>query len=235
MGKNKRKSIERVILNAFSCWLHKTILLIVTCSNCFWAMIYLICDFEIIPKGIFDMIYMFLADGFEEVEALCPLDILRRAGLEVTTVGVGGKDTVVGSHGIAVQADIPDIMYRDSSPDMIILPSGIPGSKNLDESKIVDAALRVAAKKGAYLCAIFAAPMVLGKRGYLEGKKAVCYPGFEQFLSGATVSETETVVKDGNIIAAKGMGAAFEFGLELVRALKDGETAEGVKKSVFAK
>ena len=181
------------------------------------------------------MIYMFLADGFEEVEALCPLDILRRANLEVTTIGVGGKDVITGSHGITVQADIPDVMYRDSSPDMIILPGGMPGSANLDESKTVDAALRVAAKKGAYLCAICAAPLVLGKRGYLEGKRAVCYPGFEQFLSGATVSETETVVKDGNVITAKGMGAAFEFGLELVRALKDDKTAESIKKSVFAK
>ena len=181
------------------------------------------------------MIYMFLADGFEEVEALCPLDILRRAGLEVTTVGVGGKDMIHGAHGIVVQADIPDIMYRDSSPDMIILPGGMPGSTNLDESKTVDAALRVAAKKGAFLAAICAAPLVLGKRGYLEGKNAVCYPGFEEYLKGATVSESETVVKDGNVITAKGMGVAFEFGLELVRALKDDETAEKIKGSVFAK
>ena len=181
------------------------------------------------------MIYMFLADGFEEVEALCPLDILRRAGLEVTTVGVGGKDMIIGAHSIAVQADIPDIMYRDSDPDMIILPGGMPGSSTLDQSKTVDAALRGAAKKGAYLCAICAAPLVLGKRGYLEGKTAVCYPGFEELLTGATVSETETVVRDGNIITAKGMGAAFEFGLELVRALKDNETAEKIKRSVYAK
>jgi 4-methyl-5(b-hydroxyethyl)-thiazole monophosphate biosynthesis len=181
------------------------------------------------------MIYMFLADGFEEVEALCPLDILRRAGLEVTTVGVGGKDLIAGAHGIMVQADIPDVLYRDSAPDMIILPGGMPGSTNLDESKTVDAALKVAAKKGAYLCAICAAPLVLGKRGYLEGKRAVCYPGFEEYLSGATVSESETVVRDGNVITAKGMGAAFEFGLELVRALKDNETADRIKNSVFYK
>ena len=178
---------------------------------------------------------MFLADGFEEVEALCPLDILRRAGLEVTTVGVGGKDTIVGAHKIVVQADIPDVMYRDSSPDMIILPGGMPGSTNLDESKTVDAALRVAAKKGAYLCAICAAPLVLGKRGYLNEKKAVCYPGFENYLKGSTFPEGESVVRDGNVITAKGMGVAFDFGLELVRVLKDEETAESIKKSVFAK
>jgi 4-methyl-5(b-hydroxyethyl)-thiazole monophosphate biosynthesis len=180
------------------------------------------------------MIYMFLADGFEEVEALCPLDILRRAGLEVTTVGVGGKDMIKGAHGIMVQADIPDVLYRDSAPDMIILPGGMPGSTNLDESKTVDAALRAAARKGAYLCAICAAPLVLGKRGYLEGKSAVCYPGFEEYLIGATVPEDKTVIKDGNVITAKGMGVAFEFGLELVRTLKDDETAEKIKKSVFA-
>ena len=181
------------------------------------------------------MIYMFLANGFEEVEALCPLDILRRAGLEVTTVGVGSKDMISGAHGITVQADIPDVMYRDASPDMIILPGGMPGSTNLDESKIVDTALRVAAKRGAYLCAICAAPMVLGNRGYLEGKKAVCYPGFEEYLSGATIPEGESVVRDGNIITAKGMGVAFECGLEIVLVLKDDETAEKIKKSVFAK
>lgn len=181
------------------------------------------------------MIYMFLADGFEEVEALCPLDLLRRAGLEVTTVAVGGKETVTGSHGIVVHADIPDVMYRDSAPDMIILPGGMPGSTHLDESRVVDSALKVASKKGAYLCAICAAPLVLGKRGYLEGKRAICYPGFEEYLKGATVSDTESVVRDGNIITAKGMGVALDFGLELVRVMKDGETADRIKASIFAK
>lgn len=177
---------------------------------------------------------MFLADGFEEIEALCPLDILRRAGIEVTTVGIG-KDVIQGTHGITVHADIVDVMYRDSSPEMLILPGGMPGADNLDKSRIVDAALRAGAKNGAYLCAICAAPFVLGKRGLLESKRAVCFPGFEEYLEGATVSETETVVRDGNIITAKGMGAAFEFGLELVRALNDNETAEKIKNSVFAK
>ncbi len=180
------------------------------------------------------MIYMFLADGFEEVEALCPLDILRRAGLEVTTVGIG-KDMIIGTHGITVQADIPDVMYRDSSPDMIILPGGMPGASNLDASKTVDAAIRAASRKEAYLCAICAAPFVLGKRGLLEGKRAVCYPGFEEYLTGAEIATDAVVVRDGSIITAKGMGAAFEFGLELVRALKDDVTAEKIKASVFAK
>ena len=178
---------------------------------------------------------MFLADGFEEVEALCPLDILRRAGLEVTTVGIGGKDVIQGAHGIIVHADIPDIMYRDSAPDMLILPGGMPGSKHLDESRIVDSALRAASRKGAYIAAICAAPMVLGNRGLLEGKSAVCFPGFEEFLKGAKVDTENTVVRDGNIITAKGMGAAFDFGLELVKCFKNDGTAEKIKESVFAK
>ena len=178
------------------------------------------------------MIYMFLANGFEEVEALCPLDLLRRAGLEVTTVGVGGE-MIVGSHGIAVQADIPEALYRDSSPEMIILPGGMPGTRHLDESRTVDTALRVAANKGAYLAAICAAPMVLGKRGYLEGKRAICFPGFEEYLTGATVAE-ERVVRDGKVITAAGMGVALEFGLALVAALKGQETADDLRRAVLA-
>lgn len=178
------------------------------------------------------MIYMFLANGFEEVEALCPLDLLRRAGLQVTTVGVGGE-MIVGSHGIAVQADIPEALYRDSSPEMIILPGGMPGTRHLDESRTVDTALRVAANKGAYLAAICAAPMVLGKRGYLEGKRAICFPGFEEYLTGATVAK-ERVVRDGRVITAAGMGVALEFGLALVAALKGQETADDLRRAVLA-
>ena len=96
------------------------------------------------------MIYMFLANGFEEVEALAPLDLLRRAGCTVTTVGIGG-DTILGAHGIPVQADIPDTMFRDAKPEMIILPGGMPGTRHLDESRTVDAALRAAVASDAYL------------------------------------------------------------------------------------
>ena len=181
------------------------------------------------------MIYMFLADGFEEVEALCPLDVLRRAGLEVTTVGIGGRDTIRGAHGITVHADIPDILYRDSAPDMLILPGGMPGAENLDNSRIVDTALKCAIRKGSYLAAICAAPMVLGKRGLLEGKRATCFPGFEEYLKGALVENDSTVVRDGNIITAKGMGVALDFGLELVKCLKGDSEAERIRASVFAK
>ena len=178
------------------------------------------------------MIYMFLANGFEEVEALCPLDLLRRAGLEVTTVGVGG-DSVMGAHGIQVLADIPEAMYRDSKPEMIILPGGMPGTTNLDNSPTVERALRAAAANGAYLAAICAAPMVLGKRGYLEGKRATCFPGFEEHLAGAVVS-SEGVVADGRVITAKGMGVAQEFGLALVGALCGKEKADALRKAIQA-
>ena len=179
------------------------------------------------------MVYLFLANGFEEIEALCPLDLLRRAGVEVTTVGINGAETVMGAHGICVHADLPDTMYRDSKPEMIILPGGMPGAKNLDESRVVDTALRAAASSGAYLAAICAAPMILGHRGYLEGKKAICFPGFESELAGASLSD-ERVVRDGNIITAAGMGVALEFGLALVAALKGDEIADQLRRTVLA-
>ena len=180
------------------------------------------------------MIYMFLANGFEEVEALAPLDLLRRAGCEVTTVGIGG-DMILGAHKIAVQADIPDTMFRDSRPDMIILPGGMPGTRHLDESRTVDAALRSAANTGSYIAAICAAPSVLGKRGYLKGKKAVCFPGFEEYLDGAILQPKGVkVVTDGKIITAVGMGVAVEFGLALVRVLKGDEAANALCSAILA-
>ena len=178
------------------------------------------------------MIYLFLANGFEEVEALCPLDLLRRAGLAVTTVGVGG-DVIVGAHGIAVQADVPDTLFHDSKPDMIILPGGMPGTKHLDESRTVDTALRAASANGAYLAAICAAPMVLGKRGYLKGKEATCFPGFEEYLEGATLSQAR-VVTDGRTVTAAGMGVAMEFGLALVALLQGKDAAERLRSAVLA-
>ena len=181
------------------------------------------------------MIYMFLANGFEEVEALAPLDLLRRAGCDVTTVGVGGSDTVVGAHGIPVGVDIPDTMFRDSKPEMIILPGGMPGTKHLDASRTVDAALRSAANTEAYIAAICAAPMVLGKRGYLKGKAAVCFPGFEEYLEGAILQPAGVkVVTDGKIITAVGMGAAVEFGLTLVRVLKGDDAANALRSAILA-
>ena len=177
------------------------------------------------------MVYLFLANGFEEIEALCPLDLLRRANIEVTTVGIG-SEVIRGAHGITVHADIPDIMYRDSSPEMIILPGGMPGAKNLDESKTVDVAIKTAHKKGAYIAAICAAPFVLGKRGLLDGKDATCFPGFEDSLLGANIITDRGVVVDGSIITARGMGVAQKFGLALVSLLRGENVAKSIEKSI---
>ena len=179
------------------------------------------------------MIYMFLAEGFEEVEALAPLDLIRRAGLEIKTVGVGSK-TVVGSHGIPVVADITENEFSDNAPDMVILPGGMPGTKNLDASAIVHKAIADAVKNDAYVCAICAAPMILGKLGLLRGKNAVCYPGFEEYLEGAILPDKK-VVRDGKVITAKGMGAAIEFGLAIVSALKDEKTADDLATATIFK
>lgn len=181
------------------------------------------------------MIYLFLAPGFEEVEALCPLDILRRADLEVRTVGIGGR-AVTGAHGITVTADMTDSDFMaagDTAPDMIILPGGMPGSLNLDASPAVDAAIKAAVTADAYLCAICAAPLILGRRGLLRGRRATCYPGFENELVGVTEIGGK-VIRDGKIITATGMGVALEFGLELVSVLKDPETAGKIKEAVRA-
>ena len=178
------------------------------------------------------MVYMFLANGFEEIEALCPLDLLRRAGVEVTTVGVGGSK-ITGSHKITVKADIRDRRVKLEDVDMVILPGGMPGTKNLDASPVVHKAIDLAISKDAFVAAICAAPMILGKRGDLKGKNAVCYPGFEQYLEGAVVPESKVAV-DGKVITARGMGVALEFGLTLVEALCGADKAAELRASVIA-
>ena len=178
------------------------------------------------------MIYMFLANGFEEIEALMPLDLMRRAGLDVKTVGVGGLD-ITGSHGITVKADMLDADFASGAPECVILPGGMPGTKNLDASAVVHKALDDALASEALICAICAAPMVLGKRGILRGKRATCFPGFEEYLEGANVGGR--VVRDGRVITAIGMGAALEFGIEIGAALKGKETADKLFAAVLAK
>ena len=187
------------------------------------------------------MIVLFLAPGFEEVEALAPLDLLRRAGLEGVTVAVNApgvwEDTaaVTGTHGITVLADMTEAAFAerlgdDTFPEAVILPGGMPGSTNLDASETVEKTLELAAAKGAYLCAICAAPFVLGKRGYLSGKRATCYPGFELFLEGATTGGK--VIRDGKVITAAGMGVAQEFGLEIISAMVSPEKAGEIRSAI---
>ena len=178
------------------------------------------------------MIYFFLAEGFEEIEALCPIDLLRRAGLEVKTVGVGGK-VIRGAHGIKVTADILDTEYNDKAPELIFLPGGMPGTLNLKASDTVQRAIKEALECDAYIAAICAAPMILGELGLLCGKEAVCYPGFEDKLLGAKISDKRTV-RDGRIFTAKGMGAALDFGLMIVEELCGKESADSLRHSVIA-
>ncbi len=181
------------------------------------------------------MIYLLLADGFEEVEALTPVDILRRGGCSVTTVGVTGK-AATGSHGIAVSCDVTGKdalrMIEKEPPEMLILPGGMPGTLNLDKWDGTDAFIKATVGAGGYLAAICAAPTVLGNRGLLKGKKAVCYPGCEKQLAGADVGE-ERVVRDGLLITARGAGCAMDFALELLKVLRGDKEAERVSSSIL--
>ena len=174
------------------------------------------------------MIYLLLAEGFEEIEALCPLDMLRRAGAEVQTVGVTGT-CVTGAHGITVKADLlPN--EASKTPTLLILPGGLPGTTNLDKAEITDTLIERTISCGGHLAAICAAPSVLGKRGLLRGRRATCYPGFESTLEGAILSDA-SVVTDGNVTTAVGMGAAYAFGHELVSIVKDRATADKIAAS----
>lgn len=178
------------------------------------------------------MIYVFLAEGFEEIEALAPVDLLRRAGLTVSTVGVTGK-TVTGSHGIPVTADItPDQMVLDNHLEMIVLPGGMPGTRHEWESQAVQTAVDYCAAENRWIGAICAAPSILGKKGLLNGKTAVCYTGFEPELIGATLG-TKGVVTDGNIITARGAGVAVDFGLALIGALLGEETQKKIQEAIL--
>ena len=164
------------------------------------------------------MIVLLLADGFEEIEALCPLDILRRLGADIKTVGITGPQ-IKGAHGITVQADLSADDVDIDSIEHVILPGGMPGSENLDKSHYTDIFINKVTSSGGKIGAICAAPFVLGKRGLLKGKKAVCYPGFENQLDGALICNDASVVTDGNIITAKGMGVALPFAKELAKEL----------------
>lgn len=177
------------------------------------------------------MVYEFLADGFEEIEALATVDILRRADIEVKTVSVTGKKEVAGAHGIAVLADIL-FEEMDENANLLILPGGMPGTLNLQaHTSLCDMLVKAAADK-TYIAAICAAPSVFGGLGLLKGKKAICYPGFEDKLEGAEIADKPVVISD-NIITSKGAGTAHLFGFALVSLLKDEQTAETLKKGMM--
>lgn len=181
------------------------------------------------------MIYLLLAPGFEETEAICPLDLMRRAGLDVKTVAVvedRKEKTVLSRRNIRITADLHfSELSPDEQPEAVVIPGGIPGADNLNIPP-VHRLLQSCYRAGGTVAAICAGPQVLGASGLLEGKKAVCYPGFEEKLTGATILR-QPVVKDGRCITAVGMGASLPFGLMLVEALKDRKTAKEIEESIL--
>lgn len=177
------------------------------------------------------MVYMLLGTGFEETEAIAPLDLLRRAGVEAATVGVTGK-TVYGSHGIGIEADITIDQMDLTNLEMIILPGGLGGVASARASKEALEALRFAWDNGKFVAAICAGPTVLADLGITDGKNATCYPGCESQMGSANMAENAAAVRDGMLITGTSAGCAIPFGLELVAALKGREAADTVAKQI---
>ena len=177
-------------------------------------------------------VYVFTADGFEEIEGLTVVDLMRRAGAKVQMVSISDGLAVKGSHGIEIKADIffDDADY--GQVDLLVLPGGMPGTLHLGEHQGLTKLLEDFNVRGKRIAAICAAPSVLGGLGLLKGKKAVCYPGFEDKLTGAAVEKKE-VVTDGNITTSRGLGTAIPFALELISLLFGEEKAEEIRKSVI--
>lgn len=171
------------------------------------------------------------AQGFEEIEAITIVDVLRRAEVEVTTVGVGG-DRVKGSHDVVIEMDRELGEVQSESWDMVILPGGLPGATNLRDHSGVQELLKSQADSGKRLAAICAAPIALGAAGVLEGKRATSYPGFEEGLTGATCVEDRVVV-DGNVITSRGPGTTMEFALALVQELRGAEVSQALREGML--
>ena len=179
-------------------------------------------------------VHIYLADGFEEIEALTAVDILRRAGIDAKTVSVMDEQIVEGAHGVRVEADL---MFSESSAagcEMIVLPGGMPGAANLQDHKELEKRILSFAEKGKWLAAICAAPMVYGELGLLKNREAICYPGMEAHLKGARIS-AGNVAQDGNFVTGKGPGLAAEFALKLVEVLCGKEKADSVAADMLLK
>ncbi len=180
------------------------------------------------------MIYVLLAEGFEEMEAIAPIDLLRRAGADVLTVSITDDAVVCGSHGIPVTADITRSDVTTDGLEGVILPGGLPGTTNLQTSPLVQELLDHAVAHDLYIGAICAAPSVLGAKGILRGKKAVCYSGYEETLEGAEVVDAPAVI-DGHIVTGKGAGVSQWFALALVEAIVSKETADRLREGIQCK
>ena len=180
------------------------------------------------------MVYEFLANGFEETEALVPVDMLRRCGITVKTVGIG-NNVITGSHGIPVITDITDSeVVMSDDVEMIILPGGMPGTLNLEHSVTVKNAINYCSDNNIYIAAICAAPSILGHMGLLKGKKAVCFEGYESQLEGAEVLY-DSVCVDGKIITARGAGVSLDFALKLIETLISPARSETLAASLMCK
>ena len=176
---------------------------------------------------------VFLADGFEEIEGLTVVDLLRRAGIEVTTVSITGQELIHGAHQIDVRADkVLETIETYDDYDMLVLPGGMPGTLHLKDHAGLGAILQQFYAKKKYMAAICAAPIVFGKYGFLEGKKATSYPGFEEELVGATYV-TDAVVKSDFLITSRGMGTAISFSLALIEVLLGAEKSMEIGKSII--
>lgn len=175
------------------------------------------------------MIYVILADGFEDIEALEPIDIMRRAGLDVKTAALNGK-TARSAHGATVCADINICDIDKGNMQMLVLPGGA-GHVLLDKSEAVDSLINYAHENDIYISAICASPSLLGKRGLLKGKKYICFPGFEQYCTDGILTDKQAVL-DGKILTAKGAGAAADFGFEIVTLFCGEKTACDLRKQM---
>ena len=172
-------------------------------------------------------VYIFLADGFEDIEGLTVVDLLRRAEIEIHTVSIKNTKEVQTAHGISLLTDkvFGEVDFSDA--DMLVLPGGMPGTLHLLDHAAVNEVIKKFAGEGKLVAAICAAPSVLGAAGILEGRRATCHPGFEEKLTGAATSE-DAVVVDGNIITSRGMGTAIPFALEIVRYFADDAAVEHI-------
>ena len=177
------------------------------------------------------MIYMLLGTGFEETEAIAPLDLLRRANIDIHTVGIGGK-IIYGGHGIGIEADIQIHEMDLTNLDMIILPGGLGGVASARASKEAMEALRFAWENEKYVAAICAGPTVLADLGITDGKNATCYPGCEDGMGNANMVADAACVQDGRLITGTSAGCAVKFGLQLIAALRGKDVADTIEKQI---
>ncbi len=175
---------------------------------------------------------VFLGNGFEEIEALTVVDLCRRAGIDIQMVSITGSDVVTGSHNISVKMDVLLEDLDFNTMDMLVLPGGMPGTKNLEAHTGLMEHLDAFYAEGKYIAAICAAPSIFGHRGYLKGRRACCFPGFEKELEGAVVT-MESVTMDAHVITSRGMGTAMDFGLLIVETLCGTEVANEKAKSIL--